>query len=304
LNDVAIINDTLAYAVGEFYVKDTATGQVDPNAYNAVKWDGKKWQLWRIPFIGSCSAVLFPPLRAVWAFSPTNILFSNGGSIVRYDGTNAVMDCGMNTLLVGAITKIFATSPQDIYAVGGSGSIVHYTGSSWTKLESGTTMTLRDIWGAKLPNSDEYEIITVGNNWPQGSDRIILQITGNSAKTLNDAPLQYPTDGIWFAPRRQYYLAGGGIYQKRLLGDNMWKNDPLQLTTFYTSSVRGTNINNILIAGHFGELLHYNGMTWKSYRLEIFPQTDIYENLDVRDKLTTIVGTLGLKSVITVGRQQ
>jgi hypothetical protein len=42
LYDVAIIKDTLAYAVGEIYLKDS-TGQFDPQPYSVAKWDGKSW---------------------------------------------------------------------------------------------------------------------------------------------------------------------------------------------------------------------------------------------------------------------
>ena len=55
LYDVAIINDTLAYAVGEMYLRDTL-GYFDPNAFNIAKWNGIRWQLKRLPFIGPCSA--------------------------------------------------------------------------------------------------------------------------------------------------------------------------------------------------------------------------------------------------------
>jgi hypothetical protein len=40
--DVAIINDTLAYAVGELYMKDSL-GQDDPHAYNVARWNGRQW---------------------------------------------------------------------------------------------------------------------------------------------------------------------------------------------------------------------------------------------------------------------
>jgi len=38
LYDVVIINDTLAYAVGEMYLRDS-TGQINPQAYNMAKWN-------------------------------------------------------------------------------------------------------------------------------------------------------------------------------------------------------------------------------------------------------------------------
>jgi hypothetical protein len=141
--DVAIISDTLAYAVGEMYLRDSL-GNWDLNAYNAARWNGAKWELKRIPFIGPCSAVDYPPIRAIWAFSEDYILVTNGGSIVRYDGRSASMDCRMNSLLVGAINKIFAVAPEDVYAVG-----IHYVNGSWQKLDMGTTLPVQDIWGGQ-----------------------------------------------------------------------------------------------------------------------------------------------------------
>src|SRR5208283_5579955 len=46
LTDVAIINDTLVYAVGEIYLPDSPAGQ----PYNFEVWDGKTWTLSRIMF--------------------------------------------------------------------------------------------------------------------------------------------------------------------------------------------------------------------------------------------------------------
>ncbi len=47
LKDVAIINDSDIWAVGSVYLNDS-TGQPDYNAYNAIHWDGNKWELKRI----------------------------------------------------------------------------------------------------------------------------------------------------------------------------------------------------------------------------------------------------------------
>ncbi|MCK6615173.1 MAG: glucosyl transferase, partial [Ignavibacteriaceae bacterium] len=47
LYDVAIIDENNIWAVGEIYMKDSL-GNPDPNAYNAVHWDGTNWELKKI----------------------------------------------------------------------------------------------------------------------------------------------------------------------------------------------------------------------------------------------------------------
>ena len=67
LKDVAIINDSDIWAVGSVYLNDS-TGQPDYNAYNAIHWDGNKWNIKRLKYYGICSAVEYPPLNAIQFF--------------------------------------------------------------------------------------------------------------------------------------------------------------------------------------------------------------------------------------------
>jgi hypothetical protein len=105
LKDVAVIDENNIWAVGEIYMKDSL-GNDEINPYNAVHWDGKKWELKRIRYYGNCSAVEYPPLRGIWDFSANNIVITNGGSIGWFDGNNVRLDCEVNQLLSGAINKI------------------------------------------------------------------------------------------------------------------------------------------------------------------------------------------------------
>ena len=47
LNDVTIVDENNIWAVGNIFVYDSS-GQVDQNIYNAVHWDGSKWELSRV----------------------------------------------------------------------------------------------------------------------------------------------------------------------------------------------------------------------------------------------------------------
>ena len=91
LYDVAIIDENNIWAVGEIYMNDSL-GNADPIAYNAAHWDGNQWETKRIKYYGNCSAVEYPPLKAVWAFSGTNIIVTNGGSIGWFNGSTITLD--------------------------------------------------------------------------------------------------------------------------------------------------------------------------------------------------------------------
>jgi hypothetical protein len=263
IRDVWVFSRDNAWAVGEIYLRDS-TGKVDMgNPYNAAHWDGSKWQLVKIPFIGSCSAVINPPLMAIWAFSETNILVTNGGSIVRFDGTNATMDCRMNSLLTGAINKIFAISPDNIFAVGNSGTIVHYSNGTWTKQESHTTVNLQDVWGI-----DNEHVWATGFNSNDGHC-VLLQYDGKVWKTIYDntnatpSTLQY-FNTVWTDNVNYLYLDGGSYTQLLNLRTGSFRRTD-KLSTYTMFRLRGIKRNDIFRVGFGGETVHFNGVSWYLY---------------------------------------
>jgi len=85
LSDVAIIDENNIWAVGEIYMRDSL-GNCDPNAYNAVHWDGTKWELKRIYTYSACSSIHYAPLKSIYAFSENNIVVTSGGGMWWFDG--------------------------------------------------------------------------------------------------------------------------------------------------------------------------------------------------------------------------
>ena len=129
LYDVAIIGENNIWAVGEIYMNDSL-GNPDPNAYNAVHWDGSEWELKRIYHGSSCNPVDYPPFKSIFAFSGTEIVLTSGGSIGWFDGVTNRTDCSINPILTGAINKIWGTSINDLYIVGNDGNIAYYNGTT------------------------------------------------------------------------------------------------------------------------------------------------------------------------------
>ena len=261
LRDAAILSDTLVYLAGDVYRLDSL-GNYDPDAFNLVSWNGSTWNPMRIPFLGPCSAVDYPPLYAIWAFSNSRILLTNGGSIVTYDGTSASMDCGMNSLLAGAMTKIWAFAPSDIYAVGNSGTIVHSANSTWQKAESGTTVDLQDITGT----ADGSSIWACGYSSDLSQSALIHSAGGAwstvwSSQTPSTPPYGQLVLTVWAGSANLYVGATDGVYRAPLDGSTV----PQRVLALPSvpHRIRGSGENNIAVACDDGSVWHYNGATWK-----------------------------------------
>lgn len=50
------------------------------------------------------------------------------------------------------LSSVWATSENDVWAVGDVGTILHYNGTRWSQIESGTTDSLLGVWGADANN--------------------------------------------------------------------------------------------------------------------------------------------------------
>ena len=286
--DVALINDTLAYACGEIYL----TG--DPQAYNIAKWDGTSWVLMRIPFIGPCSAVDYPPLKAVWAISANQILVTNGGAVATYNGLTTTLDCRMNPVLAGAINRVYATSAQEIYAVGNNGTIVYYNGSTWQRVESGTRTDILDAWGVLNPAAEKEEVYCAASSFFEPSaEKKILRITdGTHVDSI--AWINRLLTGVWTNVGYPIFTSGDGIFEGR---SGEWREVP---TGIYTNDIRGTGLNDIIAVGDFGFITHYNGIEWQQVG---FDYEAGYATVRPKGDLVIAVGRKNAQGLITVGRR-
>ena len=91
-------------------------------------------------------------LGAFWGAAPDD-LWAAGSDISHYDGSSWT-----TTIVSGSFGSIFGTADDDIFAVGPSGAIRHYNGTSWGGMSSGTSSWLRDVWA-----SGPADVFVVGN---------------------------------------------------------------------------------------------------------------------------------------------
>ena len=306
LYDVALVNDTLAYAVGQAYGYDSL-GQGDPYPYCLAKWDGQSWRLLRLYFLNSNRqlTMITVPIQGVYAFGPTDVWLAPG-SVFHWNGSDSLTELSFNRLTLAdrfaTVIRLWGSSDSDMFGVGDAGTIVHYDGTSWRTISSGTTLQLVDIYGATNMQTGQRQILAVGTeNYP--GDRAILSISSITASLLPTNPIQYELFGVWFVPNRHYYVVGSGVYEKSSLVETAWHNNPLDITRYGTTKMRGNGLNDVFVVGAYGELLHYNGMRWKSFRDVTGLDNGSYASVAVKGNLIIAVGANNNDAIVTVGRR-
>lgn len=261
LNDVAIINENDIWAVGEIYKLDSL-GQPDPLPYNAVHWNGSKWDVKRIS-VEHNGNIITPPLYGIFAYTSADIWLSSGVP-VHGDGINwkqyHLFDLGILGQNDGYLTKIWGKSSDDLYYVGTLGTIARYQNGIWSRMESGTTTSLNDVWGYQENENSRKSVLIVASNVFHTGEYKLLTISGNSATdTLNWSYNDWLT-GVWFLNRYSpIYICGDGV---KVYKNNQWSE--INLPNYFTEAIRGDSYNNLVVVGHFGFAAHFNGLSWQT----------------------------------------
>ncbi|MDX2129628.1 MAG: hypothetical protein SFU91_11395 [Chloroherpetonaceae bacterium] len=300
LYDVAIINDSLAYAVGEIYLRDSITGQLDPIKYNVAKWDGKGWTLQRVFYVASRDNISAPVFRSILAFGENDVWAFSADVANRWNGAEWISTFNSPVMFgFGWINKAWGTSSSNFYVVGNNGNLAHYDGSVWRRLNSGTGFHIADIYGDSSNGS--YEILAVALNGFNSYDRLILSIKGSKVDSIPAFPIQYELTGIWFQKDKHYWITGAGVHHKNKLEELAWKERTRG--SYFTSQIHANNWNDILTAGSGGEVMHYNGSTWKNYEAQIGLYGNYY-GLRMKGELAIGVGQMPVKAIILIGKRK
>jgi len=292
LYDVTIIDENNIWAVGEIYMLDSL-GRPDPNAYNAVHWDGTKWELKRIGGVGGW------PCHTVFAFSTNNVWFEGN---IHWDGSRYSVHMNGWPLLPNGdgwrVNKMWGTSSSDLYAVGNNGNIAHWDGGKWTKIESGTTLPINDIWGINY--NEDTKVFAVASNIYQFEDKKILSISSSGVSGISNTGLPMDLGSTWCSIIYKTYVGGDGLYVK-YYNKNYWSR--IILPTYFIFSIRGNGLNDLTVCGGLGYVGHFNGSTWINYLgngiNEI--QGNYYASAIKGNKFAAVGGEVGGKAVAIIG---
>ncbi len=302
LNDVAIIDENNIWAVGEINIADTSENGY--TTYNAVHWNGNEWVLKKIT-VDFRGFKITPPLEGVFAFSKNDVWFV-GSLPIHGDGENWIMYDLRTTIDPNiSLSKAWGSGSDNMYFVGLDGNVAHYQKGLWSRIESGTDLNFYDIWGDNNATEGYYEINCVAAEHLISHRRELFKINNNSVQEVSSVNIPDGSlYGIWFESYRKYYVVGNGIYTKNNINNSdPWTSLHNNLTPYYTYSVRGSSLNNIFICGSFGEVLHFNGFSFKSYRdMQNFKEVEFLKT-NVKESIIVAVGHKNNNAFLTIGKK-
>lgn len=296
--DVAIIDDRNIWAVGDIMLRDTSeNGYTD---YNAAHWDGTEWKLYAFNFFTFCgqSHTYSYPATSIIAYNKEEIFIANlSKSITQIADTKQTY---LGCIPIG-VNSLWGWDKNNMYAVGIE-KICRFENSQWVQLDSKTNMIINDVYGDYNKQTGEYEAIAVASNEFQSLDRDILKINGNKVTPLAEEPIPTMLSTVWFRPNSKYFVAGDGIYMKNGLDDEKWKAIHNEITKYYIHKIRGAGLNDIVAAGGFGEVLHFNGKTWQSF-IDITKRNGNNNSVAIKGNIIVAAGGNGARAAIIIGRR-
>jgi hypothetical protein len=184
------------------------------------------------------------------------------------------------------------------YVVGNGGAIAFSSnrGSTWRRLESGTTTQINDAWGVVNPVSGQVDVYCVASAFfaPE-AEKKILRI--QNVTEVDSIPWGVGRNmfGIWSAKGFPLFTAGSGVFEN---SRGRWREAPL--IPIYTNAVRGNGVNDVVVVGDLGYAAHYNGNGWF-----IFPDlyTASYYSVSIKGNMIVMVGEQNARGVVSIGRR-
>ena len=183
---------------------------------------------------------------------------------------------------------VWGNSDTDVFAVGDSGAILHYDGSNWTSMTSGTLEILYGIWGdsgsdmfavgdsgtilhydgstwsSMTGDSSEFLLAAWGTS---GSDVVVVGDSGTilhydgSTWRSTSSGVSNALFGVWGDGTDVFAVGASGaiVYYNGAYWSQMRSGVRDAL-----NGVWGSYLSDVFVVGRAGTILHYDGSTWSS----------------------------------------
>jgi hypothetical protein len=275
------------------------------------KWDGVKWTDVSPAYNGSLSGELSG--STMFAFSEKDYWLTYGGLIFHSDGRTAVPYSFSSSTISGPLHSSWGTSSANMYSVGDGGTILHFDGTNWTRMVSGTTLDIKTIWGTSSQN------IWACGYAPRTAASVLLHYDGNAWSMLNlgsigdIGPGHQGLDAVWTCDSAGHTVTiASGSLLFRQTDAGHWRSDSGMIKNRLGDgsfvgmfNLRGNNSNDVVVAGDLGFVSHWNGVSWLRYD-NLFNPGDgllITNALSMNGNTTCVVGANSAGAWVAIGQR-
>ncbi|SRR6266540_1248321 len=152
------------------------------------------------------------------------------------------------------LNGIFAASPADVWLVGAAGTALHWDGTTWIGVPTGTTRSLLGAWG-----TSSSDVWAVGGDPSTAGSGVVLHWDGTAWSTwISGTAALY---AVWGSSANDVWTVGSSGTILHWNG-SAWSS-VASGTTATLSSVWGSAADDIWAVGYAGTL-HWNGTAWSS----------------------------------------
>jgi hypothetical protein len=167
LKDVWIFDENNIWAVG--YIRDVVTNN---KTVNIIRWDGSKW-------FGFGDYLTTSGLTGIWAIDTNNIYLASGAIRKYENGGIKVIDLTHLSFTTGqGVHKLWGSGENNIWGVGPGGTIVHFDGNAWSKID------FDEGWRFDAITGSEQTGIAYASATSQQFNTIIVELKDNSATII------------------------------------------------------------------------------------------------------------------------
>lgn len=269
LDDVVLVNDSLAYAVGQIYSRDS-TGNVSPFASNMVDWNGSRWSLKKLYYF---DGTVNSPIVPTWGIvvHGRHEVWLSSGSIFQWDVDSTIAKMVFSRFQFPnpnvVLMSLSSNGSLPVFAYGTHGQIVVWDGASWTIQQTGTGVDITDVW-VDASGQSAWACGYASNY----SESVLLRFDGKSWNIVwktglssSPHPFKGLLQSLWSTDNQNLLIVGGdGVYRIRTDGGSPARIENVALGA-YPHSVRGPAMNDLFVVGDGGMVWHYNGSTWHKF---------------------------------------
>ena len=157
----------------------------------------------------------------------------------------------MDSETTSDLMGVWGSSDHDVFAVGVNGTILHYDGSNWRRMESGADdYTISAVWG-----SSDHDVFAVG--WDSQISTLILHYDGVRWRRMESEPWGY-LNSLWGSSGNDVFAVGvNGIIHYD--GERWHKMEGGGDDQF--RRVWGRSPNDVFVTSW--RILHYDGTFWQ-----------------------------------------